>query len=310
MKKTFVFKKPKWLRRIGSAFIDLLAAVIIALLFSYAVTPITNTIYDGEELWHTYNNYAVETKLFQFNEDGTTSLINDITTYDDNLTFFYLNCTDDKLNEYLDKKKERPDLFVYNELSNTYEELNYIGNQELIGKYMLFYSEVRDYCVNTYLNDYLNKQEGYKDSLVVLNRMLYTNILICSFVGLLIIYLIIPMIHKEGKTIGKMMFRLKIISKVGNDPKPTKVQILYRQLITVLFEYVLSVATFGLFGIPLPITLLFSMSMLFIGKYNQSFHDFATSTLLVDESLDTKPLNAGEKYEITYNDLRKENFNV
>lgn len=305
MEKTFVFKKPKWLRRIGSAVIDLLAAVIIALLFSYASTPITNAIFDSENVMKEYYSYAVESKLYVFNEDGSIALINDITTYDDNLTYFYENCTDNKINEYLTKKSEHQDLFKYNEQTKSYEEFDYLNNQELIGKYMVFYAEVRDHCVNTYLNPYLSTQEGYKDALTTLNRILYTNILMCSFVGLLVIYLIIPLIHKDGKTIGKMMFKLKIISKVGNSPKPSKSQLLYRQLITVLFEYVLSVATFGIFGIPLPLTLLFSMSMVFIGKYNQSFHDFATSTLLVDDSVDGKPINAGEKFEIKYNDLRK-----
>ena len=309
MKKTIIFKKPKWLRRFGSAFIDLIAALILALIFSFAATPITNSIFNGEEVINTYYGYAVSTQLYEFNEEGTVSLIEDITTFDEKLTYFYTNCTENKLSEYENKKKERTDLFVYNEQTNKYEELDYLNNSELVGKYLLFYSEVRDYCITNYLNVYLNNIDGYKESLVVINRILYTNILMCSVFGLIIIYLLIPLLNKEGKTPGKMMFKLKIISKVGNDPTPSKSQIIVRQLITILFEYVLSVATFGLFGIPLPLTLLFSMSMLFMNKYNQSFHDFCCSTLLVDEYPSNKGIDASEKYEITYNDLRKENIN-
>ena len=306
MNKTLIFRKPKWLRRFASAFIDLFAAFILALIFSFAATPLTNAIFNGEEVLKEYYGYAVSTQLYEFNDQGTVSLINDVTTYDDKLTYFYTNCTDNKINEYINKKKERPDLFVYDEVTNTYSELDYKDNQELIGKYLLFYGEVRDYCVNNHLNTYLSSVEGYKDSLVVINRILYTNILMCAAFGLLVIYLIIPLINKEGKTLGKIAFKLKIISKVGNSPTPSKGQIVYRQLVTILFEYVLSVATFGIFGVPLPITLLFSMSMLFLNKYNQSFHDFCCSTLLVDDYPINKGIDEGNKYEITYKDFKED----
>ena len=306
MNKTLVFKKPKWLRRFASAFIDLFAAFILALIFSFASTPITNAIFNGEEVLKEYYSYAVSTQLYEFNDEGTVSLIDDVVTFDEKITYFYNNCTDNKIGEYFTKKQERTDLFVFDEVSKTYIELDYKDNQELIGKYLLFYTEVRDHCVNTYLNAYLDTVKGYKDCLIVINRILYTNILMCAVFGLLVIYLIVPLINKEGKTLGKIAFKLKVISSVGNSPTPTKGQMIYRQLVTILFEYVLSVATFGIFGIPLPLTLLFSMCMVFLNKYNQSFHDFCCSTLLVDDYPINKGIDEGYKYEITYKNYKED----
>ena len=307
MKKTIVFRKPKWFRRFASAFLDLMVAIILGLLFSFASTPITNAIFNGDDVWNEYYSYAVSTQLYEFNEEGNIQLINAVSTYDEKLTYFYNNCTDNKIQEYIDKKKERTDLFVFDEETNTYKELDYSNNRDLYTKYQIFYGEVRDYCVNTYLNNYLNSIEEYKECRVVMNRILYTNILMCAFFGLLVSYLLVPVIHKDGKTIGKIAFKLKVISRVGNDPTPTKGQLIFRQLVTILFEYVLSIATLGIFGVPMPLTLLFSISMVFINKYNQSFHDFCCSTLLVDDYPSDRPINAGEKYEIIYNDLREEN---
>ena len=140
----------------------------------------------------------------------------------------------------------------------------------------------------------------YKKALSQLNKMLYFAILIATTFGLLIVYLLIPMLNKEGKTIGKFAFKLKVVSKVGNNPTPTKLQILFRQLVTIFFEFVMSIATLGFVGIILPITLLISTCMLFLTKYNQSFHDICCSTFLIDEYPNNKPITENEKYEIVY----------
>ena len=48
------------------------------------------------------------------------------------------------------------------------------------------------------------------------------------------------------------------------------------------------------------------MSMVFLNKYNQSFHDFCCSTLLVDDYPVNKGIDEGNKYEITYKDFKED----
>ena len=69
MKKTIIFKKPKWVRRFASALIDLLAALILALLFSFAATPITNSIFNGKEVLNDYYAYLKSKILLHLMKD-------------------------------------------------------------------------------------------------------------------------------------------------------------------------------------------------------------------------------------------------
>ena len=68
MKTKFVFKKPKWLRRIASALLDLFSAIILSLVFYFAVDPFTMAVLDGQEVIEQYYSYALETKLYTYDE--------------------------------------------------------------------------------------------------------------------------------------------------------------------------------------------------------------------------------------------------
>lgn len=301
MKTKMTFRKPKWLRRFSSAILDLFAAIILALLFSFVATPLSNSLFDSQTIYDTYYGYAVSTHIYEYNDNGGVSLIDDLDTMDQNITLFYKECTDNKLDEYETSKSERLDLFVYDEIKQSYIELDYDKtNYDIKAQYILFYENELNKCVNNYLDNYLNQFDDYKIALSNLNKMLYFTIVISALFGLVVIYLLIPMIHKEGKTIGKMAFRLKVVSKVGTSPTPTKLQILFRQLVTIFFEFILSIATLGFVGIVLPITLLISTCLLFLTKLNQSFHDLCCSTFIIDEYPNNNPITENEKYEVIY----------
>ena len=306
MEKKMIFRKPKWTRRFSSAFLDITIAIILSLLFSFIASPFSNFVFNGQETYAKYYDYALTTHLFELNEESGVSRINNLETFDENITLFFNDCTDNKLSEYENFKKEKPELFHYDESLNKYVENDYDSSDvSITGQYYLFYNDVIDYCVNNYLDKYLYTLEGYSDTLVVLNRILYLTILLSSLFGLSMVYILVPMIRKDGKTIGKIAFKIGIISKVNVNCKPTKLQILFRQLVTVLFEFVLSIATIGFVGVPLPLTLLFSMVLLMLSKYNQSFHDFCCSTFLIDEYPNDSPIKESEKYEIIYYNVKE-----
>lgn len=299
------FKKPKWIRRIGAALLDFICAILLMLILSFATTPIVNKIFNGDELKNEYYSYAIATKLYEYDENNNIQVIYDVKTFDENLTYFYKNCTDNKIDEYINKKKESS-LFHYDETTNSYVENEYDYNDSSIRvQYTNFYVEIRDYCIKNYLDAYLNKNENYKVVARKVSMLNYTSTLSAFVLSLIIIYLLIPLINKDNKTIGKMFFKLILISKVNIEIKPSKLQILFRQLVLILFEFIFSISFIGLIGFPIPIGLIASILLAIFTKYHQSLHDICSSTILIDDDYINKPIDEGDKYEITYYNLKE-----
>ncbi|MCI5745225.1 MAG: RDD family protein [Erysipelotrichaceae bacterium] len=300
MEKKITLRKPKWLRRITSAFLDLMIAFILALLFSFLTNPIVNLIYDGEQLYKTYCDYAVSTKLYIVDENNNLILNDSIIHYDENLTYFYLHCTDNKIDEYNAKKSESS-LFYFDNESQSYLEIPYDYNDvEKRNEHVNFYQPIRDYCLANYIDNYLNSIDDFKKVCALLNKIDYINLLLCSSLSLLVVYLLIPIINKDGNSIGKMAFKLKIISKINIDLKPSKLQIIFRQLVLIVFELLLTISTIGFFGIPLPLVLILSIVLMIFTKYNQTFHDLCCSTIVIDNEISDKPIDEGSKYSLIF----------
>ena len=64
MTKNVVYKKPKWLRRVSSALIDLIATFVLALLLLFATTPISKSLFDANNAQEAIDNYLLESKLY------------------------------------------------------------------------------------------------------------------------------------------------------------------------------------------------------------------------------------------------------
>lgn len=306
MEKKVIARKPKWLRRISSFILDFIVMVVLALLISFITNPICNKIYHGDQAQEVYNNKALETKLFYINEQNQPAVIDNLKIMDTNITYFYEHCTENKLSEYIDKKKNS-DLFYFDEVTQNYIEKDYnIEDSNIRVQYTIFYNDVINYCIENYVDKYLLQDEAYKNALITINKISYLSLLMCSFISMLVVYLLIPMILKDYKTIGKLALKLKVASKVSVDLKPTRLQIVFRQLVLILFEFILSIATINIFGfILLPITLIISIVMVFVSKYNQSFHDFCCSTFLIDDYPQISSIDEGNKYEILFTNVKE-----
>lgn len=307
MEKTIILKKPKWLRRIASSFLDLLIAFVVGIILSFATTPLSNLLFNGNEAKKIRNDIVCATHIYVLSNNGDLVANDNITTLDDDLTYFYENYKPDLLKEYNDKKKNYNGLFVYNEDTDSYVEPASIDYNDPTNRllYEEFYYQVRDDIINNYIDDILNDNEEFKKANNKLFLIDYTSLLISSSITLIIFYIFVPMINKEYKTIGKIAFKLKVVSKVSLDTKPTRLQALFRQLVLVLFEYTLTISTIGLFGIPIPIVLIISIVMELITKYHQTFHDFVCQTIVVDDSSYEK-INASERYEITFINVKED----
>ena len=90
----------------------------------------------------------------------------------------------------------------------------------------------------------------------------------------LITYLLIPMVTKNGKTVGKMMFHLCLTNQMGFKVKRT--QIAVRFLAFVIINLFLGRMTIMM----LPLV---SFAVMIFTKKNMSLHDYCSATIVIDE---------------------------
>ena len=101
------------------------------------------------------------------------------------------------------------------------------------------------------------------------------------FVGELIAFLILPLIFKNGKTVGKLLMHMGLATNQGVRIKFW--QLLARFLIGIFaVETVLSLEFIYLLGIPVPIPLVGSAIVMFATKRHQALHDLIAGTQVVD----------------------------
>lgn len=267
-------------KRIGAFIIDILCTLLIAInLNNYVMMSITSNILGTAKLQEQYKERLVDSHLYIQKENGlcySIDIINDnnamnaeeyINYLDEKLTLFY---TDEdfeysNIEYYNNLKKEATNIFVYNEETNKYEYLENVSINEKLS----FYKNAVANTIDKVL---------YNDPQIIelTNSILKNNItsLIFSFIiSMIIFFLVIPLISKNGSTIGKYMFKIGVI-----DLK-TK-QIAFKgqtslRFIIILLEVLLSLMSFG--GV-----LLISFSFTIFTKNNSALHDLVCKTTLVD----------------------------
>ena len=109
------------------------------------------------------------------------------------------------------------------------------------------------------------------------------------------LYILIPMLFKDGATLGKKTLCIAVISKLGYRAK--KRQILFRQLIFLVeISFSLFIVGFGLTSIAtLGIGAVIILIVMLTNKERRSPHDFAAMTLAIDEKTSVYFDNATEE---------------
>ncbi len=125
-----------------------------------------------------------------------------------------------------------------------------------------------------------------------------STLIISVFVMLLIglvLYVYVPY-QKDGKTIGKMLMRVKAIDASGNPPSLTqhflRAIIVYEFYLYVLIVWLIfidpelfALAEVGVLGIT-TLAIFFSLSMIIFSPDGAGFHDLLAKTYVVDENYD------------------------
>ena len=120
----------------------------------------------------------------------------------------------------------------------------------------------------------------YKKLVSKITALIALTILISLTIATSIIYLIVPLLRKEGETPAQIINKLCIID-TRKMSTIKKWQIVVRYLILLLFNYFMPVILFVEVGYFVPLTIIISLLMICITKNNLGPHDYATQSMVI-----------------------------
>ncbi len=289
-------------KRTGAAILDILIAAMVWFgLLAYAIQPIFNAVYDTYAIQDQYQAIQVESQLYVLDEDYGTVSVLAAEDYDDGILAYYTEYKGETIAWYNDeilKIGTEGSLFVYAQTGGVddptlvgvpapIEDAGSMTSEELSSATAAQTAELDDFYYTAYsaaISD-LNAQEDYLALANQLATYFRWELIIATAIVLLVFYFMIPMLLKDGRTLGKQIFGLSLVNKLGY--KVTKPQIILRFLVFGVFEILGSVYT--MMG-----TILISYTIMIFGKKNMSVHDFAASTRVIDGKRSVWFKNASE----------------
>lgn len=264
-------------KRIWAAVIDLVIFYILMIVFtSFVVQPIINVTTDYEQRYQIYETTLVEKKLVSKSDNGLVLTISDfdvakIDQYEQVLIDLYsdesyLTEGNTGLKDYLDSKKKADKVFSYVEETDSF---TFIGNKETAYE---FYASAYQKALN-YLYQY---DQVYSEAYQTCSFYLNLSKILGIFISGTLVYLVMPLILKKGKTLGKLIFKLSLSLDSKEYQKIHFGQLLTRYLSIVCIEILGSQV---LYYIPMMI----SLGLMMFTKRNFAIHDFIARTYVVDD---------------------------
>jgi len=299
-------------KRTGAAILDIFVTALLWFgLLAYAVQPIFNALYQVYDIQDDYQAIQVESKLYVENVEYLTVNVVDAEDYPTAVYEYYTvykfatdtQYTTPWYNEHVLLIGTTSSLFEYAQTAGVDDPAllgvakavpnpDTLNSSELSSANVAIANSLTTFYANAYTTAVtdLNAQRAYFDLATRLSNYFTWELVISTAVSLLIFYLLIPMLFKDGKTLGKKVFGLALVNKAGY--KVSKLQIFIRFLAFAVIEVFGSVYT--LMG-----TILISYTIMIFGKKNMSLHDFLASTRVIDAKHSVLFKNADEaaKYE-------------
>lgn len=286
--------KPSIVRRIIAALIDLFfLGLLFLMLNEYVITPIFKNTTSMIENIQLYRDSLVQTNLYtRDSSNGIPYKITDLKSslteneyiekLDNSLVSFYQLYNNENIN-IANYNQSKGDSNYFNYENDTYTKIDVVSNETII----TFYEDEYEKAINL-----MNK---YDDNIINLaykvNRYNVITISISLFVSIIILYLVIPLIFKDGETLGKKLMGIGIVN-LKNGFRIKLSQKIIRFLSFLIFEVILSILL-------LAIPLIISISMMFFSKNNMALHDQLAATLCIDKkiSLVYKDIDEFKKHE-------------
>lgn len=280
-------------KRTIAGIIDLFIMLFIAIsLFNLAVVPLFNLSSNVKQVQSDLNQLMLDSHLYNWNEDSKAFELVDESKYIESAQYYVENycintttegaCSAIKgkntLAEVVYEYKNSSDKYVFRDFYN--DNFEYIGEadkQKEIEKqvYYLVGNYFRASDAYTKLN---NKYSLY------FNAEAYISLFIASALT----YLLVPMLTKNGKTFGKMMFQLSLANAKGYKIK--KSQIVVRFLSFFVVNILLGIMT--MFILPF-----ISFTIMVFSKKNNTIHDYLSATMVIDDRFSLIYNNENEHLE-------------
>ena len=286
MKQVVEYKKSPLLRRLAALFIDIVVVLFAALIIdSIATTPIIDAATDYDEKYQELNDVLVESHLYKYDEEGYIIVIDD--NYDTNLKYFYEKY--DSLENYY-SLKESSGYFNYDDATG-----EWVKKEDALDKDVKIFYII---AVDKAINHILLEEESVSALVAHLEAYNFIKFAVDLFIGLTISFLIVPILSKDGSTVGMNPFFLQVVEK-KNGENATKLQILFRYLI-VISLYVL--ASIYLVGLPLIIS---ALTIMFT-RERLSLCDLLCSNYVVDSGKYEGNIPEKDQIIIVYEDGKDE----
>lgn len=263
-KHEVVMIKAPMLKRICACIIDFFVCICFLFLISIAVGPIINTSSDLKRCKQEYYNIVIESGIYQGTNFDNLVLISE--DYDQKITLFYQKYDDVKNYNEL-KANDYKNYFEYDESTDTYIPTK--DDKEMAVVYVAI--------LNNQCTKILAKNSAYVDYSIRITSYQTLELLISGVIGAVINYIVIPLILKNGQTLGKKLLQLYVISLNG-DYHCTWVKLVFRSIIFILGEILLGVISLGIIPV---LSLVFAC----INKKEQSLHDVIVGTTIADITL-------------------------
>lgn len=284
------YPKAKYSRRVLAFMFDMLSVAVMSSLLLLGTRAIAERQPAFIEALETRERLQTASSLYVLNTDNKLDLITDYhaddTNYDDvnseyetTLVSFYTNP------EFFPQDDSASGIALYNaqKIGDTAIDGNYfiygdaeqtqiIANPDYSAEKMNGFYII---AIEDIAYSYLNSHPDYQAASRVI--LFYSNLFILPIsivFSLLVFELAVPLIFSRGKqTFGRKIFKLGLVTANAVSPKAGR--FLLKFSIFLFIEVIGSLFTFGL-------PLIFSVSMFFFSKSNQSFSDYMLGIYTVD----------------------------
>lgn len=262
--------------RILATVIDVIIMYILMIgISSLAVNPIIRSTTNYDEQYELYEATLLSSNLAVKNENEQLTVycydfkVDKINEYEGILVDFYIahQGEEDKVKEFYDSKKATTNVFDYDETTNTFTLKENVEDSASV-----FYNNE----FNKALNYLYNTNEAYREAHSTISFYMNFEQYFSLVVSATVVFLLMPVIFKNGKTIGKKLFKLSL-SKTDNVFTPVKfTQVLIRYLAILIIEIICS----ELLGF---IPVLISIITLTLTDKHFALHDYIAKTYVIND---------------------------
>ena len=265
--------KPYLLKRLWAGILDFIFICILFVGFEFASSLLINNSSFYTDLVKQTQELYKNSNLYQINDNNDYVEYTENDNLDEIITNYYSSdkyaTSHNKLENYI-KSKIDSNYFEYNE------------NNQLVVKDTINEQEVTLFYYSEYLSAIVFFESDPKyDSLIskitVINLFKTLNSITLATA---VIYLLIPMLRKEGETPAQIINKLCVVD-ARNMKQIKRWQILLRYIIILLFNYFFPIVLFIQNGAFIPLTIIITIGMMCITRNNLAPHDYATQSLII-----------------------------